>query len=244
MPRMRSYPPDSSVFDSLASGVGSSSGSTEDTDLSTELSELENYWDNLAALRMTLLEIVDYDELKLELALRRAMDEPVRTTASELGIHPSTASRLGRQAFQQVQIGALAKLMRSLLRRDGGATLSVVTWRPINPGLDAYAVSVSGYERKFETLPIWKEIAAWIEQHWETLQLPEYQIDDDLHIRHIGGWYEQTTNTWILDVSVVITGKQKAIAVARKNNQKAIYNFCSGESHVVASKCDSNKHCI
>lgn len=174
-------------------------------------------------LRRELLEITE-SELDLELAMRRAAGEPIRTTAKDLGIDASTVSRRGTRALRFIQSAIVAKVTCTSLRRQGGATLPL-NLRIVPSDLNAFAVSLAGYNRPFEGLPSWQQVAAWIRKNWSTLLLPDESIDDELRIRYIGAWHESGHSE--LDITVIIREEAMARRIAYDNGQRAIYHFAS-----------------
>jgi hypothetical protein len=83
---------------------------------------------------------------------------------------------------------------------------------------DGYAVSFSGYEARIPRRLLSREVFAALLNSYRN-------IAGDLYI---GGWVDG--DTVYFDVSAVIPEKEKAIALARDNNQRAIYSFAKRES--------------
>jgi hypothetical protein len=101
------------------------------------------------------------------------------------------------------------------LLENGGFTVDA----SLNPYRgDGYAVSFSGYGSVIPRCLLTREL-------FEKL-LDAYRSNVGDH--YIGGWVDG--EFVYFDVSAVIPEKEKAIALARDNNQRAIYSFAKRES--------------
>lgn len=102
--------------------------------------------------------------------------------------------------------------------KNGGFTAkpSLVPVRP-NTG---YAVSLKGFETKIPveivSLGLFREL------------LKRYQELARKHIAYIGAWIDE--GYLYLDLSMILHDMTHAIEVAKRNEQKAIYNFENGET--------------
>jgi len=93
-----------------------------------------------------------------------------------------------------------------------GFTLDPTTLR--EPAVeDIYYVSLKGFEDTFNHRPKFNEVLQWLNRHLATLYRPGH---------YIGGWHDN--NTFYLDISIAIKGREEALQIAAENEQKAIFN--------------------
>ena len=95
---------------------------------------------------------------------------------------------------------------------------------------EMYIVSLYGYEGRFESSPTITETIKWIMAGFEMLRKG--------HL--IGGWLDQDTGEYCLDISTVVYGLDAAMAFAQRNAQKEIYHpFSKASLSVPAHKLNS-----
>ena len=83
---------------------------------------------------------------------------------------------------------------------------------------DEFIVSLEGHERRFQTPIKNNEVETWIEDKYRFLEG-----------RYLGGWLDEVSNEFVLDISVAVTGLRNALLNAKLNNQDAIYWFYNNE---------------
>lgn len=220
--RSRAYSSDSPVFQRLSVGR---QGGRFSRDNDKEQIEQQLQWQASDKLRGELLELVDGNESDLELAIRRADGEPVRTTAEVLNLDPSTVSRRGVRALRQIHSGILGKLICALLRREGGATVSLTNPRPTAADCNTFGISVADSSQAFDSIPDWRQVANWLRKHWSALQVLDDSDRDELRIRYVRAFHDRGRTE--LDVTVVIRDEITARQFALENGQKAIFHFAT-----------------
>lgn len=216
MSHLRLFPSDSPVLERSVTYADS-----EDSNLRSNVSTEKLNYCLTVQLRRELRELVGDDEIQLEIALRRAAGEPVRTTAIELGLDPATVSRRGARAFRQIRIGAVAKVTLALLARDGGATVNPTTCMPVRAATSGFGVSMKDYNQSFTSLPTWQQIANWLVRHLEEFTLPPSSGS----ALYVGAWHNQSAECWELDGTQILGTRELAWQVALEQGQSAYYDF-------------------
>jgi len=113
----------------------------------------------------------------------------------------------------------LAATVREQLRLAGGCTLDPRTGRTVGP-IDAYAVSLAGYERRFGRLPTDDEIAAYLAAHETALRVEGH---------YVGAWHDTTSGCYFLDLTTLVPDRNDAEAQGRANFQRCICHLTTGQ---------------
>lgn len=98
---------------------------------------------------------------------------------------------------------------------DGGFTVEPVTGRDVTRG---YAVSVHPECERMIVTPSEADLVTYVIDHAPTLSQPG---------RRFGGWHNPDTGLVHLDVSLVVESLDEALALARDNNQLAVFDFAT-----------------
>ena len=106
-----------------------------------------------------------------------------------------------------------AMVLREMRWDDGGFTVDPAGGRYV-PADGDYAVSLAGHERVFDRCPDPVEVLDFMLINMADLQ----QVG-----RYIGGWV--SGGRFFLDVSVVVRGIEKALALAALHGQAAVWDF-------------------
>ena len=114
---------------------------------------------------------------------------------------------------------ALIHLADALSVPDGGFSVVIASWRDVWAG---FAVSVfPEYEQQLAGPVAHDDIARHVSDYWATLAHPHVVL---------GGWRNPDDGLAYLDVSVVVSSRDQALALARNNDQLAIWDFANGQS--------------
>lgn len=89
-------------------------------------------------------------------------------------------------------------------------TKNIPRFRP-----DEYCVSLQMHEARFIPPLQVIDVKFWLMQNSHALTANRY----------IGGWFDETNNEFVLDISISVIGMKNAISIAEINNQEAIYWF-------------------
>ena len=93
----------------------------------------------------------------------------------------------------------------------------------IGVGESGYVVSLLGYAEVFaDRRPTPFELRRFILRNMGELTSP--------YSRYIGGWYDDGTDEYVLDVSVVVGSLREAIKLGIHHKQKAIFDLEDGSS--------------
>lgn len=98
---------------------------------------------------------------------------------------------------------------------DGGCTWDRSLNELVTARFQGYAVGIRGHVLNLDTRT-YNEIVTKIRE-----------VDCEAQTRHIGLWIEE--NALYIDETVVVDSIKDAMALARKEDQRAIYNFANGE---------------
>jgi hypothetical protein len=128
---------------------------------------------------------------------------------------PLVATSIGQRATTV----DLAHELRQRLLIDGGCTLDPRTAQPVGT-IDAYAVSVEGYEARFDDLPSLEQIEDYLRRHSDVL-CSEQAI-------HVGAWRDSRSGECYLDLSELVTGRAAAEHRGRARRQRCIYHLATG----------------
>lgn len=123
------------------------------------------------------------------------------------------------QADSQTE-SAVATAALSLLRSEGGFTVDPRTGRPVG-SVDAWAVSIAGAEERYRSLPSLETLSKYLERHSS-----RFSGSPDLYF---GGWRDNLSGEWILDVTCLIADRRQAEAVGRRNRQRCIFHLARQE---------------
>ncbi len=83
----------------------------------------------------------------------------------------------------------------------------------------SYAVSLAGREREFASPPSVPDLLDYIATNYQALVRPQH---------YFGGWLDG--GHYYLDCTVVVKDLDSALAMARANGQKAIYDLAEAET--------------
>lgn len=106
-----------------------------------------------------------------------------------------------------------ASLTDAVTVPDGGFTVEPATGRDVTGG---YAVSVHPECERVIATPSEADLATYVIDHAPTLSQPG---------RRFGGWHDPDTGLVHLDVSLVVESLDEALALARDNNQLAVFDL-------------------
>jgi hypothetical protein len=128
---------------------------------------------------------------------------------------------IGTQTQQKATGQGTPRKLIDKLKTDGGFTYNVVHENSPTKG---FVVSTSlENERIFKADEITEEaVQKYLD---ERAKIFEAQPD-----AHVGGWYNEKTGEFYLDVSRVIDTEAEAVELAKKHNQEAIYDIAGGKS--------------
>jgi hypothetical protein len=105
-------------------------------------------------------------------------------------------------------------------KQPEGGTFDPREMRLVNPGRGVFGVSLKVYEKECPDRPSRMDVRKWLYQ-----TLPVLQTDD-----HFLGWWHCTKRqVYYLDVSLLVWGRPRAMAVARTEGQLAIYDYGLGQ---------------
>lgn len=114
----------------------------------------------------------------------------------------------------------------SYVVENGGATIDPVLLQLFEG--KGYAVSLKGYESRVHESVFTPEVFFWL--------LSEYTTHAKYKGAFVGIWYDSDTGHYVLDLSVVYGDKETAMAVAKLNGQKAIWDFGTSEAIYVEAE--------
>jgi len=135
---------------------------------------------------------------------------PVAQGDSLLEARDPTAALKGRKSAIGQSWVALA---RSLDWRLRGFSVNLASRRP-NRLPDRFMVSLRGFGQQFNVRPTEEEVLGFIEEN---------ACELGKRGRYLGGWSDG--QSFWLDVSVVVHGRERALAFARVNSEEAIYDL-------------------
>lgn len=215
--RVRSFPNDSYIFDSI----------NQHSDEEFELFEGNDPWEHkhqrMRWVRQCCLEILRHDELSFDLAMHRVLEVSNRSSAEQFQIAPSQASRKGKKAFFMLETGGLGMIFSSGIRQHDAAVF--YAGRPpqvLEPKSEAWFISLPEFNA---TLPLntgWTDAARFIRKHWKRIQTP-------IRLRHagpksvaIGGW--KWLGKTFIHLGIVSTSFEATLAIQRQLNSETVFN--------------------
>jgi hypothetical protein len=135
--------------------------------------------------------------------------------APRIGLRPETPP-------DGAQVQAMAKTIADLHAKNGGVTFTPTENRARSSDEPAYALSIyPERSQKTESTPPQDEISRFIIDNWDLLRDPKNSV---------GTWHDTDSGLHYLDVSVVIPNRERAIALGKRYNQKAIWDLQKGEA--------------
>jgi len=132
-----------------------------------------------------------------------------------VGSIAQTAMKAGGQQQSAVAAAALGHLLT-----EGGFTIDPRTGRPIG-SVDAWAVSIAGAEERHRSLPSLETLSRYLERH-----ASRFAGSPDLYF---GGWRDNLSGEWVLDVTCLIPDRRQAEVVGRRNRQRCIFHLARQE---------------
>ncbi len=216
-PRLRYYPIDAFVFFLLVTGFRNPFDEKERREKLQERHE----W--LSRLRRELLELVDFDELMLDLALRLG-NVSNRVSAEHFQISSSKANRAGHRGHFLIETGTVAKLTLALMKREGDSI--IVPGQPpqvLRSRKGGFVVPFANLTKEYSQLPIWRQVARFIRKHWNVVHSPESCTHDNPPV--IAGWVDD--GQFSVHVANVVESHEEAISVAKKCGVNVVYDFAA-----------------
>jgi hypothetical protein len=116
-------------------------------------------------------------------------------------------------------VDVLAQELHKRLVTQGGCTLDPRTLQPVGP-VDAYAVSLEGYESCFDSSPSPDQIAAYLRRHDALLRGGA--------LIYVGAWRDSQTGQCYLDLSELVSDRTVAEHRGRAQRQRCIYHLATG----------------
>ncbi len=221
MARTRYHDPQSAIFHRPILGQADSH------QLSSDEIERNRFYKHLLEERLHQeLKTLAGSDLDLELAIRRAENEPIRLTAKRLNLDPSTVSRRGKKAIERIQIGVLAKLTREQILRYGRVVVSANHPRMIDPKVDSFIIALAGYNEALTTIPDSHWIAKWLTKRWHTIQASVGCADGISRMPHIHIWYRDGQGE--INLSIVVESESVATTIANENKREFIHDVATG----------------
>jgi len=87
-------------------------------------------------------------------------------------------------------------------------------------GPQTWFVSLSGGEQRLPAAPRFDDLVDWVSLHQGLLLQPSH---------YIGLWPDRRREVHVLDVTVPVDGRERAIRVGNQQGQEVIYHPASGE---------------
>jgi hypothetical protein len=132
-----------------------------------------------------------------------------QTIAIQAWCNPDTAKEHGTKCGKPYQE------TRKLEKKGAGFTHSLIHH---SSPKDGYALSIhKKYEKIFDGKINAGQISAYIKDHMDKLKSDPRM--------HIGGWYDSEHGKTYLDLSIVENDKNKAMALAQKHHQLAVFDL-------------------
>ncbi len=181
-------------------------------------------WRRDEGLRKELLEFLDGDETDLLIVLEWASNASDASIGRLLNVDYRTIQQRRGKALRRIRQGVLGKLASFRLQSEGACLMSILTTSKVPIEIDAYAVSLVGFERPFRRRPEWRQIRDWLNDHWEQL---EADVKHELRTPCMGGWHDAKSGNFVLDASVLTADKEEAIQVAQEQQQVSIYHLAT-----------------
>jgi hypothetical protein len=129
---------------------------------------------------------------------------------------PTSAIVIADRASKAEALGHVATAIQERLAQEGGCTVDPRTGIAIG-SVDAFAVSLAGYEMQFTAPPSSKDIAAYLQRH-EILFSRSKSI-------FVGAWRDRSSGRHYLDLTEIIADRATALARGRANQQRCIYHL-------------------
>jgi len=98
----------------------------------------------------------------------------------------------------------------------GGFTVSLLGVQK-KTGDSGFMVSLAGFEARFSNRPSKNKVRQYIRRNYR-----------QLCGRFLGGWFDDETDEYFLDVSIHIEDREEALRIAGQHGQKAIRDLASG----------------
>lgn len=215
--RLRYFPVDASVFLLLVTGF------RDPFDEAERQAQIQERHEWLSRLRRELLELVGFDELMLDLALRSG-NISNRTSAEHFQISSSKANRAGHRGRLLIETGTLAKLILALMNRDGDAV--VVPGRPLQvlrSRNNGWVVPLPGLSKRFSKSPNWPQVAQFVRKHWDVIHATESDCDGNQLV--IAGWKDEGKFT--THVANVFESRKEALTAANQRGINVVYDFAA-----------------
>jgi hypothetical protein len=142
-----------------------------------------------------------------------------RPAADEAALVGATCGHRAVEHRAVATVDALATELRDRLVNQSGCTLDPRTAQPVGQ-VNAYAVSLDGYESRFDDLPSLDEIAEYLRRHDAVLR--------NRSAVYVGAWRERQTGACYLDLSELVTDRAAAESRGRAQRQRCIYHLATG----------------
>jgi hypothetical protein len=150
---------------------------------------------------------------------RKLGETEQRRRCPEITISLGERRHDSRKEVVEMDTERFMNLARLATRAPGGFSINLAGREPIRRP-DWFMVSLAGYEYPCERRPGMDEdeVVEYIVAHQHQLLVPG---------RYLGSWLEAGTRC--LDISVAVHGRDRALALARKNSQKAVFDLGLGK---------------
>ena len=217
-PRLRFYPIDAFVFTMLVIGFRDPFAVDE------QQQKLQDRHDWLNRLRRELLELVNFDELKLDLTFCMVGNLSSRKSGEQFQVSSSKANRTGHRGFLLIETGVLAKIYISLMGCEGDAF--VVPGRPpqsLRTRDRGFVVPFSGLSKEFSRAPNWDQVARFIRKNWDVLHSSDSCEQDNPPV--IAGWVADGQQT--VHIANVIECRTEAISLAGQRGVNVVYSLAA-----------------
>jgi hypothetical protein len=122
----------------------------------------------------------------------------------------------GPEQGHALALYSAAAVIQFHLLHDGGCTVDPRSGAPVG-GVDAYAVSLAGYEARFSKTPSRQQIEAYLQRHTDLLAKSRRLF--------VGAWRDRAGGCCSLDLTELISDKATALARGRDNEQRCIYHL-------------------